>query len=187
MQSCLLVHYYGDFKAYTQSNVFFSGMWKLLLCLVFMVSSTIGTPLNTTKVTILSDVDLSARYRLSGIIKPMFYDVILFIDPDNDSSFHGSVEIRITAEQSVKEITLHALEMEVSNIVVERAVLGLPKTNLYKNHILSNDDRQFLTIKLSSSIDADVPYYIKMDFIGKYASDMFGIYVSNYNYDGQAR
>lgn len=153
-------------------------MQSSLIFTAICISWVIGTPLTSNEASIVSSVDREALYRLTDDIYPTSYDVSLYIDPNDNSGFNGSVTMRVIANVELNEIKLHALEIGIHNIEVYPELE--PDNNLFDNHEFALDDTQFLTIKLKSMIQPLQAHIIKIDYNGKYAPDMFGVYISTY-------
>ncbi|XP_038223211.1 aminopeptidase N-like [Zerene cesonia] len=146
--------------------------WLIFLALL---GSAYSIPLNQ---------DISAlygHYRLPGESYPTFYDVRLFIDPDYPSSFNGSVSIRIVPNVNTDEIVLHAMEITVNSIQI---IADGSTVNLYQSFSQATDDTHFLRIKTSSQLVALRPYTIHIDYVAKYAENMFGVYLSTFTQEG---
>ncbi|KAL4705520.1 hypothetical protein ACJJTC_011462 [Scirpophaga incertulas] len=130
------------------------------------------------------NTDLAALYQLPQETRPTHYDISLFLDPDNSESFYGNVTIRIVATTTTNEIVLHAMELDIQMISVHNERV---QEDIYVSHELAEDDTHFLRIKLNETMTVYTVYILKIDFVGKYATNMFGIYLSTYaGLDGQS-
>lgn len=146
-----------------------------LICLA-VLGTVLAVPL-TPVVEEPSTRDLGA-YVLPTETFPTFYDIRLFFDPSNEASFSGDVSIRIASFIETNRIVLHAMELAVDNIEVYPELDQT--TNLYQNHSLATDDTHLLTIDTSEALQPLRPYTLKINFVGQYAANMFGVYVSKY-------
>nr|AAP44965.1 midgut class 2 aminopeptidase N [Spodoptera exigua] len=142
--------------------------------------SLIGAAVCRTLDTIVEESHAD-RYVLPKNILPSFYDVILYLDPDNEAYFEGSVDIRIIPQTDTNEIVLQAMEMQINAADIEVFNEFQPTNNLYSSHTLASDDTHLLKIQLSETIPAARVHTLRFkQFRGQYATNMFGIYVSTY-------
>ncbi|KAH9643209.1 hypothetical protein HF086_012871 [Spodoptera exigua] len=147
-----------------------------LLTLLSLIGAAFAVPL-----TQLSEESHADRYVLPKNILPSFYDVILYLDPDNEAYFEGSVDIRIIPQTDTNEIVLQAMEMQINAADIEVFNEFQPTNNLYSSHTLASDDTHLLKIQLSETIPAARVHTLRFkQFRGQYATNMFGIYVSTY-------
>ncbi|KAJ2952371.1 hypothetical protein O0L34_g4655 [Tuta absoluta] len=148
-----------------------------LLLAVALLGSAFGIPLTAKNEIAATNEELSAQYVLPGESYPTFYDVQLYLDPDNMESFNGTVNIRVLARYPTNQLVLHAMEMEIGQVSVERESTG---ENIFESFELASDDTHFLKLNVNTTITILEPYVIKIDFKGQYADNMFGIYRSTY-------
>ncbi|CAH1647281.1 unnamed protein product [Spodoptera littoralis] len=147
-----------------------------LLTLLALIGSAFAVPL-----TELSEQSHAERYVLPKTVLPSFYDVVLFLDPDNEAYFEGSVDIRVIPLVATNEIVLHAMEMTIDPSNIEVFTDTQPSNNLFSSHTLASDDTHLLKIQLRETVPAARVHTIRIkNFRGQYASNMFGIYVSTY-------
>nr|ADL38969.1 aminopeptidase N2 [Diatraea saccharalis] len=130
--------------------------------------------------------DLAAMYNLPRETTPTFYDVTLYLDPDNEEYFYGNVSIRIVPNIATNVIVLHAMEMSIENIEVLTTTNNIINTNnnIYLSHELATDDTHLLRIHLAETLIESRIYILNINYVGQYATNMFGIYVSNYVENG---
>ncbi|XP_060801844.1 aminopeptidase N [Amyelois transitella] len=152
----------------------------LLICLALLGSVT-AVPLTE----IQRNDPREEIYVLPDTTFPTFYDVQLFIDPSNVDYFFGNVSIRIIPNVNTDLITLHAMAMEIDSIEVYSERDVNLATDLFANYTLATDDTHLLRIRLSSSIGALIPHTVKINYVAQYAENMFGVYVSTYEENGQ--
>lgn len=153
-----------------------------LLALLTLFGSAFAVPL-TASVERLDD--LAALYVLPRDTIPTFYDVSLFLNPDNEEYFTGKVSIRILPYVTTNQIVIHAMEMTINSI--EAYSDRNPTVNLFANYTLATDDTHLLRIQLNETMTILQPYTINIDYVGHYAENMFGIYVSTYGSVGQTQ
>ncbi|XP_064071371.1 aminopeptidase N-like [Vanessa tameamea] len=122
-------------------------------------------------------------YRLPNQSFPTFYDVRLFFDPMNVVNFTGDVSIRLFANVPINEIVLHAMAMEIKS--VELYAASNENENLMRGYVLSTDDTHFLRVESTQTLVPLQAYILKIEYVGTYADNMFGVYVSTYQYSGQ--
>uniref|UniRef100_A0A2A4JIF2 Uncharacterized protein n=1 Tax=Heliothis virescens TaxID=7102 RepID=A0A2A4JIF2_HELVI len=151
-----------------------------LLALLTLFGSAFAGPISTQ----VESRNLASTYVLPSDTIPTFYDVSLFLNPDNEESFRGSVSIRILPKVTTSEIVIHAMAMQIdSNIRVSSD--RNPANNLYVSHTLATDDTHFLRIQLSEPMTILQPYTVEISYVGQFAENMFGIYLSKYQNNGQ--
>nr|WAK99412.1 aminopeptidase N 2 [Spodoptera frugiperda] len=147
-----------------------------LLTLLALIGSAFAVP-----VTELSKQSHADKYVLPRTVMPSFYDVVLFLDPDNEAYFEGSVDIRIIPLKDTNEIVLQAMEMTIDSNNIEVFTDTQPENNLYSSHTLATDDTHLFKIQLKETLPAARVHTIRIkNFRGQYATNMFGIYVSTY-------
>ncbi|CAH0407481.1 unnamed protein product [Chilo suppressalis] len=131
--------------------------------------------------------EYAARYNLPRETTPTFYDVTLYFDPDNEAYFYGNVSIRIVPNRETSEIVLHATDITVDDIEVLTTVNNVANTNIYNDHSLATDDTHFLRINVSQPLLTGQVYIVNINYIGQYATNMFGVYISTYVENGIPR
>ncbi|KOB65200.1 Aminopeptidase N-7, partial [Operophtera brumata] len=157
----------------------------LLVCLA-VLGAAFGVPLEPTSVTQdASTRNLPALYVLPTETFPTFYDVALFLDPSNEEYFFGNVSIRISTFVPTNEIYLHAMEMDIDNVEVYSERDGV--TDLFYNFTTSDDDTHLLRIITTETLQPLQPYTVHINYVGRYAENMFGIYVSKYEENGSTQ
>ncbi|CAK1599088.1 unnamed protein product [Parnassius mnemosyne] len=151
-----------------------------LLLLVSLLGSAISVPLS-----IEDDVTKNVNYEhylLPGESYPTFYDVRLFLNPNVAESFNGDVSIRVIPIRNTNEIVIHAMEIQINSIIVSSD--SNPQQNIFQNFSLVTDDTHFLRIRTSTPLIAAQPYTVQISYVGRYADNMFGIYLSTYEEPG---
>lgn len=162
-------------------RIFVSDMYLLLL--VAFIGSSAALPLSIKSTNeVPRNQELAARYVLPQNTYPTFYDVRLFIDPSYVESFYGNVSIRIIPNVDTDEIVLQAMEMTIDSISV---VSDRNNEELFANYTLATDDTHFLRIRLVREISALQPHNVHINYVSRYAENMFGVYVSTYEENGQ--
>lgn len=153
-----------------------------MLSLIFLglLGSVLSVPVEIQN-TNVADLEY---YRLSGQIVPSFYDVRLFFDPNSASGFNGDVSIRFIANATTRTIVLHAMAMQIQSVQLspDGATTVIPT-----NFTLSTNDTHFLEIQSSVDLNAGSPYVLNISYVGTYATNMFGVYISTYQYMGQTQ
>lgn len=117
-----------------------------------------------------------AKYRLPKVTTPSNYVLILKIDPNKQNSFGGKVEIDVKAHLAENKITLHSNELNITKVSVTKD----NGSDIYDSHTLSEDDTHFLTITLRENLVIDDEYKIIIDYLGKYGTNLRGLYLSSY-------
>nr|AWT22996.1 aminopeptidase N [Hyphantria cunea] len=128
--------------------------------------------------------DRAERYLLPNDVLPSFYDLILFFDPNNPASFSGEVTITASVASTTNQIVLHAMEMTINEIQVT-LVQPTGSGNLYSNYSQAPDDTHLLRIQLTQQLLVGQTISIRITYVGQYAANMFGAYVSTYVQNGQ--
>nr|XP_034830249.1 membrane alanyl aminopeptidase-like isoform X1 [Maniola hyperantus] len=118
------------------------------------------------------------KYRLPTTTRPIEYKVLWKIDIINQT-FSGSVAIALEATRpNVTEIIIHAHDMTISTVVLQRGDIIIPQTytlepalhflkvNLSNNYVLQYDNGNA------------IKYILKIDFNSNLRDDMSGIYKS---------
>nr|AAX39864.1 aminopeptidase N2 [Trichoplusia ni] len=151
-----------------------------LLALLTVIGSALALPVieNNEKNTVLESLYVLPRETI-----PLFYDVSLILDPDNEAYFNGTVAIRILPYVSTSQIVIHAMELEIKTVGVYSD--RTPANDIYLDHEQSTDDTHLLRINLKSPLPVLQPHTINIKYSGKYAPNMFGIYVSTYETNNQ--
>ncbi|CAH2208205.1 jg5003 [Pararge aegeria aegeria] len=117
-------------------------------------------------------------YVLPGTSYPTFYDVRLFLDPGNHDFFTGDVTIRLFPTVNTSTIVLHAMAMNITKIGLYDALDE--NVDILESSNIATDDTHFLTVRSKVELNIMRPYHLKIEYIGSYATNMFGIYVSTY-------
>ncbi|MEO2126348.1 MAG: M1 family metallopeptidase [Acidimicrobiales bacterium] len=110
-------------------------------------------------------------HRLSRTVLPQHYALHLVPDLENHT-FTGSVRIEATADQALKELTLNAIELNVSSAQVNGQAVGFSL----------DTDLEQLTL---SGLVAAGPLTIDLEFSGILNDRLRGFYRSTLNIEGQ--
>ncbi|CAH2105887.1 unnamed protein product [Euphydryas editha] len=124
------------------------------------------------------------HYRLNDDVTPSFYDVRLFFDPNSASGFNGDVSMRLIVNNNTSRILLHAMAMQIQSV---QLFADGSQTNLATNYTLSTDETHFLEIVSSVNLTVGSLYVLNIAYVGTYATNMFGVYISTYQYMGQTQ
>ena len=158
-----------------------------LLALLTLCGAAFAVPLAEPAST-QTELDRAAAYVLPRDTVPTFYDVSLVLNPDNEEYFTGSVDIRILPLVTTNQIVLHAMEMEIKAEDIEVFSDRVPTANLFESHTLADNDTHLFTITLNQTMTVLQPHTIRIKhYVGQYAENMFGIYVSTYQDEGQVQ
>ncbi|PZC76118.1 hypothetical protein B5X24_HaOG205148 [Helicoverpa armigera] len=153
-----------------------------LLALLTLFGSAFAGPLTAP---VVDNRNLAATYVLPSDTVPTFYDVRLFLNPDNEENFRGIVSIRILPKTTTNQIVLHAMAMEVDENTIRVYSDRVPNVNIYASASLATDDTHLLRINLNQTMTILQPHTIEIEYVGHYAENMFGIYLSKYENNGQ--
>lgn len=155
-----------------------------MLSLIFLslLGSVLSVPVELQNEKNVADLEY---YRLSGQIIPHFYDVRLFFDPNSASGFNGDVSIRFIANATTRNIVLHAMAMQIQSVQLfpDAATAAAIPTS----YSLTTNDTHFLEIQSSVDLNAGSLYVLNISYVGTYATNMFGVYISTYQYMGQTQ
>lgn len=155
-----------------------------LLALLTVIGAACAVPLaapSTELLNALSEQEKAAAYVLPRDTIPTFYDVRLTLNPDNEAYFTGAVDIRILPMVYTDHIILHAMEMVINAADIEVYSERAPTVNLFQSHTLANNDTHLFRINLNQNMTVQQPHTIRIKhYVGQYALNMFGIYVSTY-------
>lgn len=155
-----------------------------LLTLLTVIGAACAVPLAAPLTEVLSaptEQERAAAYVLPRDTIPTFYDVRLILDPDNEAYFTGAADIRILPLINTNHIVLHAMEMVINAADIEVFSERAPTVNLYQSHTLATDDTHLFRINLNQNMTVLQPHTIRIKhYVGQYALNMFGVYVSTY-------
>ena len=143
-----------------------------------LLGAALGIPLNSDNAR-----QNNEHYVLPGESFPTLYDLRLFFNPDNEAFFVGHANIRIIPASNTLNVTLHAMALRITNITLSS--VANPNLNLTSGFNLQQDETHFLRVDSSQMLVASQPYILDIHYVGAYAPNMFGVYVSNYVYLGQ--
>lgn len=147
-----------------------------LLLALALLGAVSANPL-TNEAAVLNDA-LSAQYVLPGESFPTFYDVRLFLNPDNEAFFYGNVSIRVLANVNTNQLVFHAMEIDIDSISVFSD--GNSEEDLLLSYEQASDDTHLLRINLIREISPNQPHIIHIDYVAHFAENMFGVYLSTY-------
>ncbi|XP_073943307.1 aminopeptidase N-like [Choristoneura fumiferana] len=150
-----------------------------LLLALALLGAVSANPL-TNEAAVLNDA-LSAQYVLPGESFPTFYDVRLFLNPDNEDFFYGNVSIRVLANVNTSQLVFHAMEIDIDDISVFSD--ANPEEDLFLSYEQAGDDTHLLRINLIREISPNQPHIIHIDYVARFAENMFGVYLSTYTED----
>lgn len=153
-----------------------------MLSLVFL--SLLGSVLSLPVEFQNENVTDLEYYRLSGQIIPHLYDVRLFFDPNSASGFNGDVSIQFIANATTRTIVLHAMAMQIQSV---QLFPGGATAAIPTSYSLTTNDTHFLEIQSSVDLNIGSPYVLNISYVGTYATNMFGVYISTYQYMGQTQ
>ncbi|XP_068631412.1 aminopeptidase N-like [Battus philenor] len=151
-----------------------------LLIIISIIGSAICNPLNYEYDDIRNVRD--ENYVLPGESFPSSYDVRLFLNPNVLETFSGDVSITLSPVRNTDQIVLHAMEMQINSISI--ASVAAPQVNIFSNHTIATDDTHFLRIGTTRAMIAGQNYTLQISFVGRFADNMFGIYLSTYEEPG---
>lgn len=118
------------------------------------------------------------QYRLLRDIVPSIYDIHITIDLEN-LKFNGTETIQVHANSSGSAITMHALDLTVSDLSLLQGATNNPIRNV------TYDERaQTMTIWPEYPILGGLVYEIRLAFEGEIRDDMKGLYRSSYYENG---
>ncbi len=127
-----------------------------------------------------------SSYLLPDSVIPVNYDIRLW--PDFDTfTFVGTVSIDVDIREPVREITLHALELEIKPENVE--VWCNAKTSpIIAQEVRFNEEAQTATFVFAEEIPAGGVTYLEVEYKGVLNDKMAGFYRSKYEAaDGQEK
>lgn len=116
----------------------------------------------------------SDYYRLPTSVVPSEYTLLLEPFLLNDT-FNGYVVINVDVIEETDNITLHAVEIEFTEItVVDASQTAVPITNT-----TVDEDRDFIILQFGSSL-TEGEYTIRIYYVGQLNGHNDGFYRSNY-------
>lgn len=118
------------------------------------------------------------QYRLWRDIVPTIYDIHITIDLEN-LKFNGTETIQVHAVSPGTTITMHSLDLTVSDLSLRQGATDLPIRNV------TYDDRaQTMMIRPEYPMQNGLDYEIRLAFEGEIRDDMKGLYRSSYYENG---
>ncbi|XP_059049749.1 aminopeptidase N-like [Achroia grisella] len=118
-------------------------------------------------------------YALPNTSFPTFYDVRLFFDPSNENYFNGIVTLRVIPRTNITEIVLQAMELEIESVTIYRVTDFDREEDLFESYSYSNETH-LLRLNLTRQIGQTQPHEVNINYVGHYADNMFGVYLSTY-------
>src|SRR5687768_2664095 len=119
---------------------------------------------------------MKRSHRLPAHIRPQRYEIMLKPDLEN-FTFVGEETIFLTIDKGVKEITLHAAEIEIGEIE------GIRGNRRIRGEVKYNPKTETATISFSEFLPAG-QVQLKLKFKGILNDKMRGFYRSKYSIDG---
>jgi puromycin-sensitive aminopeptidase len=122
--------------------------------------------------------------RLPGHIIPKRYSITIFPNL-SEFTFGGEEEILLELKKSSKEITLHAIELDINSaqIIIKTPLSGASKR--IKSENISYDEKaETATLKFDKTIPKGEAK-LKLNFTGILNDEMRGFYRSKYLHDGK--
>lgn len=163
---------------------------KLLLAFGVMVHVAKSIPMSLRRGFPAGEVIKSLAdetgYRLPNSTIPIRYDVSLKTEIHRaDAAFSGIVKIRIKAIEATSDVTLHYRQLTIEGIGLYDAA---DPPVLIENDVeyTSDDDHEFLVLKLTNPLTVDTEYLVEIQYQGLLRDDNMGFYRSSYkNATGQ--
>ena len=170
------------------TNHFLFSTDMYLLALLTIIGAAFAGPVaipSTQLLTAQTEAQRAAAYVLPRDTIPTFYDVILHLNPDNDKTFTGSVDIRIIPKVSTNQIIMHAMELDIKAEDIEVFSDRAPTVNIFESHTLADNDTHLFSIIVKQEMTVLQPHTIRIKhYVAKFAENMFGVYLSTYSSDG---
>jgi puromycin-sensitive aminopeptidase len=118
-----------------------------------------------------------SAYRLPRTVTPSRYDIELRLDPAMPT-YEGSVDVAITAHQTVTEIVLNAndLSVETATILTEDGSMVEVAT------LVPDAEAERITLRLGSSLPPG-RHTVRIGFTARLSDDIAGMYRSRYRSD----
>lgn len=128
--------------------------------------------------------------RLPRDITPISYDLkfIPFITPDN-FTFRGEATIKLNVEKDTQNITLHSLELDItdSDITIYKLEDGEKNNQVPKTSLTFIKEKEFLVIAMEEKLKENEKYLLIIKFAGKLDDNMRGFYKSSYRVGSETR
>ncbi|GFG40805.1 hypothetical protein Cfor_02569, partial [Coptotermes formosanus] len=126
------------------------------------------------------------EYRLPQTVTPIKYTITLTPDYTDYATFKGEVNIEVTAQGDVNQISLH-----YDNITIEdRSITDIDNNKLVldNDHYNKTTNIYTLTLKDDVKLTSGETYFINIKYTGHLLDDMAGFYRSSYTTaDGKQR
>lgn len=119
-------------------------------------------------------------YRLPNSTIPIRYDVSLKTEIHRaEAAFSGIVKIRIKAVEPTSDVTLHYRQLTIEGIGLYDSA---DPPVLIENDVkfTSDDDHEFLVLKLTNPLTVDTEYLVEIQYQGFLRDDNMGFYRSSY-------
>ncbi|XP_031848716.1 suppressor of ER stress-induced death [Nomia melanderi] len=160
-----------------------------------LVKSCNGLKISVFEQRGMFPTDFSAKkkldVRLPRSVLPDSYELRLipFIWEGN-FTYHGEVKILVNVTEDTKNVTLHAVSMDIDESFtnIREHLLTSNSTKAIRIVEQRNDtERQFHVIKTSDTLKAGKQYLVHFKFVGYLNDYLQGFYRSSYTVDGQKR
>lgn len=129
--------------------------------------------------------------RLPRSIKPISYDVVLLpLLSGENFTFDGEIEIKILISENCKNVTLHSYLLQVmwdfSHIQkLDDDDNPIENVSITKQYFI--EDKQFLVLETSKTLEEDIFYLVKLKFNGSIKDNLQGFYKSSYDVGSETR
>lgn len=122
--------------------------------------------------------------RLPQALRPHSYDIRLipFIQ-ENNFTFFGHANILINVTEQCENITLHAIDLTIDEVVVVSSTQKL----IPIKSVLNETRRQFIVIFLDEPLQKQFQYYVSIRFKGALNDYLQGFYRSSYKTNNETR
>lgn len=122
----------------------------------------------------------ASKYKLPDKVVPTHYDLKLAfnLEPPDNFTYSGIVDIMITSLQPTDTIVLHAISYTIDKENIK--VTGDDDKSLKVLDATTNEETEFLTIQLENNLKGGSNYSLVIPFHGQLKDDLVGIYISQY-------
>lgn len=107
-------------------------------------------------------------WRLDSRVSPLHQDVRLNVDPARDG-YHGTTQVELRVSERVDSFRLHAEEMEIRSLGLERAGRSIPVT-------FEKQERAILRVVAETPLAPGDDYVLTIDFANEYDRRAVGLY-----------
>ncbi|MCO5317680.1 MAG: M1 family metallopeptidase [Microthrixaceae bacterium] len=118
------------------------------------------------------------RHRLPTTARPSEYDLRLRIDP-NAEGFSGEVTILLELDEDLRELTLHALDLEICSV-------GITDSSgaVHDPEVVTEHDREWIILRPGSPLPAGATQ-VHLSYSGRYCDNLVGLYTSEFDFEGR--